>query len=101
MTFLLPQAVTDGVDLFNRTRTDIAATTTFAESAALEEGIYDVWCDTADIFTGVGTTNASLTTSNGYKVKSGNVVSHYVRKDHKIGVILAAGTATVSYHKVG
>lgn len=97
----LGEFVSDVVDLYNRTQATLALSTTADDTAALAEGTYDVWCD-AECFLSVAPTDATgVTTANGYILQANTVITLYVRQDHKIGGIVASGTATLSYHKIG
>lgn len=93
-------AVHDAVVIEGSTQGTLALSTTGAETAALREGIYDVWC-TADCFIKVGTTASDVTTSNGYVLLAGNVIPVLIREDRKLGGVVGTGTATLSYHKTG
>lgn len=92
---------TDSLDLENGAATTLALSTSAAQTAALSEGIYDVWCTTAaDMFISVGPTATGVTTANGYLVRSGTTARVRVREGSKIGAIVASGTPTLAYHKV-
>lgn len=91
---------TDAVDIYGYARVDVSTSTTAAQSAALEEGIYDIWAG-VDTYIKVHTTANDVTTSNGYLLRANNTMPIYVRGNHKIGGILASGTGTLSYHRVG
>lgn len=92
--------VTDSIDLFDKTRTDVSLTTTAAQSAALDEGVYDIWT-TADTYIRIATDASGVTTANGYLLRANNTIPVFVRQNHKIGGILASGTGTLSIHEVG
>jgi len=95
-----PAAISDVVDLEGNARVNISTSSTGAQSAALEEGIYDVWSD-VDCYLKVATTANDVTTSNGYLLRANNTIPVFVRRNSKIGVILASGTGTLSYHLIG
>lgn len=82
-----------------RVRVDIALSTTAAQSAALDEGIYDVW-STVDTFIRVNPTANDVTAATGYLLRANVTVPLYVRSGSKIGGILSSGTGTLSYHRV-
>lgn len=92
--------VNDPADLEGNAQiTPVSVSTTGAQSAALTEGIYDVWAD-ADVYIKVATTANDVTTSTGYLLVSGNVVPILIREGRKIGGILASGTGTLRAHRV-
>lgn len=92
--------VNDPADLEGNAQiTPISVSSTGAQSAALTEGIYDVWCD-VDVYLKVGDTASDVTTSTGYLLVAGNVVPLIVRDQKKIGGILASGTGTLRAHRV-
>lgn len=93
-------AVSDAIDLYSNSRTDIATSTVAAQSAALTEGLFDVWSD-VDCYIKVNPTASDVTAANGYLLRANNTVVVFVRPGHKIGAILAVGTGTLSYHRVG
>jgi hypothetical protein len=79
----------------------VSLTTTAAQSSALEEGLYDLWTS-ADCYIKVATTANDVTTGNGYLLRSSvTLPSVLIRTGDKIGGIVASGTGTLSYHKVG
>ncbi len=92
--------VSDIADIRGHQQHTLALTTAAAQTAALEEGIYDVLSD-ADCFIKVWPTANDVTTSTGYFLKASNVITIRVLKDDKIGGIVASSTATFSYHRVG
>lgn len=92
-------AVTDHIDIEGNAQAQLSLSTTAAQTAALTEGIYDIWCD-VDCYIKVAPTADDVTTSTGYLLRADNTVPLIVRKDSKIGGIVASGTATFSYHKV-
>lgn len=95
--------VTDSISLSGNAQASVALSTTEAVSAALDSGVYDVWC-ASDCYLKVATaalhTATPVTTSNGYLLRAGNTVPIYVPDQEKIGGIVASGTTTLYYHKV-
>lgn len=80
----------------------LALSTSAAQTAALAEGIYDIWCTTAaDMLIKVATTANDVTAANGYLVRSGTTFRCRIRTGSKIGAIVGSGTPTLAYHKVG
>lgn len=77
---------------------DIATSTTAAETAALQGGVYDVSC-TVDCFIRVGVNTPALTQANGYPIYANNVVPVLVWDGDTIGVI-SATAGTFRAHKV-
>lgn len=68
--------------------------------ARLDPGVYDVWCD-VDVFIKVGQSAANdVTTANGYKIVTPNVVPIQITSASYLGAI-AGGAGTLKYHKVG
>lgn len=79
----------------------LSLSTSAAQTSVLPEGLYDLWT-TADCYIKVATTANNVTTSTGYLLRSGvTLPSVLIRGVDKIGGIVASGTATLSYHKVG
>jgi hypothetical protein len=83
---------------------ELSLTTTAAQTAALNEGLYDIMA-TADAFVKTGATANDVTTSStgvGRKIAAGVWLPN-VRVDEgmKLGGIVASGTATLYYQKVG
>lgn len=70
-----------------------------AQTGALGQGLYDLWCDTVDLNVKVNTTANDVTLLTGYKIYTGNVVRVVVGDGDKIGAI-AAAAGTLNYHKV-
>lgn len=85
--------------LGNARMADVALSTTAAQSAALNEGVYDLW-STADTYIKVATTATDVTTTTGYLIRANTTVPFYVPQGAKIGGILASGTGTLSGHGV-
>lgn len=92
-------SVTDAIDLFGNAQGTVSLSTTGAQSAALAEGLYDVWC-ADDVYIKIDPTASDVTTSTGYLLRAGNTIPLIVRQSHKIGGVLASGTSTLCYHKV-
>lgn len=91
--------VTDAIDIEGLAQATLAVSASEAATAALTEGIYDVWCD-VDVWLKVGTTVTGVTSSNGYLLRANNTVPLFVRDQSKIGAI-AGGNGTLRFHKVG
>ena len=92
--------VADTIDIEGETQATLAFSSTATQTAALTEGVYDLWTDQT-VYIEVGTAAAAVTSSNGYIIYSGNVISARIRKDSKIGAVRSATSGTLSYHKVG
>lgn len=90
--------VIDAVDLEGYAQASTSVSAIAAQTAALAEGIYDVWCD-VDVYLKVAPTANDVTTSTGYLLRANNTVSVLIRKNSKIGAI-AGGAGTLRYHKV-
>lgn len=74
------------------------AVTPAAQTAVLEGGLYDIWCD-VDIHIKVAVIANDVTTSTGYLLRANNTVPLMLPQDgEKIGAIGAVGT--LRYHKV-
>jgi hypothetical protein len=93
-------AGTDSLDLENNSAATLALSTSAAQSAALTEGVYDIWCSTGDCFVRVAPTATGVTAANGYLLRASITIRVRVREGSKIGAIVASGTPTLSYHKV-
>jgi len=92
--------VSDWADLEGNTQGTVTSATTAAQSAALTEGVYDIWCD-QDTYVAVGTAaSTGLTTTTGYLLRQGNTMPVLVRQNSKIGAIMSTATGTLSYFKV-
>jgi len=92
--------VNDPADLEGNAQiTPVSLSTTGADSAALSEGIYDVWCD-VNCYIKVGDTPNDVTTSTGYLLVAGNVVPLIIRQGKKLGGVVSTGTGTLSAHRV-
>lgn len=95
------QRVSDAIDIEGRAQANFAVSTSPAQSAALAEGLYDVWCDDADCYLKVATVANDVTTSTGYRLKQTAIVPVLVRDGSKIGAVTATGSGTLRYHMVG
>lgn len=91
------QAVAQVVSLKDNARVDVAVSAAAAQSAALTNGVYDVWC-TVDVYLKVNTTANDVTTANGYLLRANTTVAFYVPEGNRIGAI-AGGAGTLSYHR--
>lgn len=92
------QAVAQVVALKNNARVDVAVSGVAAQSAALSNGVYDVWC-TVDAYLKVATTANDVTTANGYLLRANTTVAFFVSEGDRIGAI-AGGAGTLSYHRI-
>lgn len=90
--------VTEYVDLEGRVAATLAVSAVAAQTAVLDEGVYDIWC-TVDAYVKVATTANDVTTANGYLIRANNTVPVLVRTGSRIGAI-AGGAGTLSYHMV-
>ena len=90
----------DFLDIYTFSQATLAISAVAAQTAALDEGIYDVWCNEAEVFVRIDATATGVTTGNGYPIKIGNVLSFQIRPNHRIGAILASGSGTLRYHRV-
>ena len=82
----------------NAQGTSLATSGTAAQTAALDGGLYDVWCD-VDVYLKVATTANDVTTSTGYLLRANNTIALLIPQDlEKIGAI--GGVGTLRYHKV-
>jgi len=71
-----------------------------AQTAALLEGVYDLWSD-VDCWIKVATTANDVTAVTGYLLRALISIPLIVRANRKIGAITEGGAGTLSYHKVG
>lgn len=78
----------------------VALSTTAAQSAALTEGVYEVWC-ASDFYLKNALDASDVLTTTGLLVKANIIKPIIVREGTKLGAILAASTATMFYHRVG
>lgn len=90
----------NALDLEGNAAATLALSTSAAQTAALGEGAYEVWCD-ADCFLKVAPTANDVTTSNGFLLKANTPRTLMVRGNSKIGGIVSTGTPTLRYHRVG
>lgn len=95
-----PNRVTDCVHLAGESQDNFSTSTTAAQSAALAGGVYDVWA-AEDTYIKVAATANDVTVATGYLIPANQIIPVYVPKDHKIGGILATGTGTLRFHRVG
>lgn len=79
---------------------DLALSNAMAQTAALVEGFYEVYCASA-AFVAVAQDNTGMTTSTGYPLLAGEKKILKVRGGSKIGGILASSTATLLIMQVG
>jgi hypothetical protein len=84
--------VADFVDIEGDAQGQLATSTSGAHTAALTEGIYDIWA-TAD-------SASDVTTSTGYLLRANQTIPFFVTQGNKIGAILASGSDTLRYHRV-
>lgn len=91
--------VTDAISLSGFSQVTVSLSTAAAQSAALTDGIYDVWCD-VDCYIKVAATANDVTTSTGYLLRANNTIPVIVPDQEKIGGIVASGTGTLTYHRV-
>lgn len=91
--------VGDALDLENGAAVTLAVSAAAAQTPVLAEGRYDVWC-TVDVLLKVAATANDVTAANGYLLRTGSTRTIAVRVGSRIGAI-AAGSGTLSYHKVG
>lgn len=91
--------VSDAISLSGNTQGAVSLSTTAAQSAALSAGVYDVWAD-VDCYIKVAATANDVTTSTGYLLLANNTIPIIVPDQERIGGIVAAGTGTLSYHRV-
>ena len=85
------------VALKNNARVDVAVSTAAAQSAALSNGVYDVW-STVDVFLKVNATANDVTTGNGYLLRANTTLAFYVSEGDRIGAV-AGSAGTLSYHR--
>lgn len=102
----------DAINIKNRSQGNIALTANTAnKSVPLSAGQYDIWCD-ADVFVRIAPFRRGdvvtvapnraedVTTSNGYQIYAGSVVSFEVQEGDVIGAI-SASVSTTRYMQVG
>ncbi len=100
--FQHPQFVADCADLENYAQGTVSSATNAAQSAALQEGVYDIW-GTQDCYVKVNPTANDVTSATGYLLKAAAAlpVRILVRSNSKIGAIMATTAGVLSYHRVG
>lgn len=99
--FLHPDFVADALHLQGNSGAQLSLTTTADDTSALPGGIYAIW-STVDCYVSVHPTDATgVTTANGYLLRAGNTEQLYVPHNSLIGGIVAGGTGTLNYHKIG
>lgn len=91
--------VADFIDIENDAQGQVATSTIAAHSAALSEGVYDVW-SAVDTYIKVAASANDVTTSTGYLLRANQTIPVWVSNGNKIGGILVTGTSTLSYHRV-
>ena len=94
--------ITDSVAIAGYSQATLSVSNVAAQTgAALDPGLYDVWCNEADVYIKLAATANDVTTSTGYVVKAGNVTTLEVNASgYKLGGILAAGSGTLCYHRI-
>jgi hypothetical protein len=92
--------VNDAIYLENQVQQSFSISTVAAQSNPLEQGYYDVW-STLDCYLRVDETATGVTTSNGYILYGGNVITLFIDDMRSIGAITASGVGVLSFHKVG
>lgn len=86
------------VSLKNSARVDLSVSGTAAQTAALTNGVYDVW-STVDTFLKVAETADDVTTANGYLIRANTTIPVFIPEGNKLGAI-AGGTGTLSLHRI-
>lgn len=94
------QAVAQYIDIEGQAPGTVAFTGTAAQSAALEEGLYDVYVD-QNCYVKIAPTADDVTTVTGYLHLAGEVLTYLVRPASKIGAIRQSADGTLRYQKVG
>jgi len=95
-----PAFIANLVDLEGYAQATLSSATSAAQTAALIEGVYDVWCD-QDTYIKIGTTANDVTSGTGYLLRQNNTITALIRQNSKLGAIMSTATGTVVYHKVG
>lgn len=96
-----PNRAADCINLSGNAQATLSVSTTAADTAALPGGLYDLWCD-VDVYIKVASAADDVTTSTGYLLRANTTLPNvYIPNAEVIGGILASGTGTLSYHKVG
>ena len=98
----MPQLpISDCVDLEGNSQGQVALSGTVAQSVALDGGHYDVWYSGgADCYIGVSLDNSNMTTSTGYLLMAGNMVTLRIGQGKKLGGITAGSTGNLCYHRI-
>lgn len=91
--------VADFIDIENDAQGQVSTSTVGAQSAALAEGVYDVWA-TVDSYIKVAASASDVTTTTGYLLRANQTIPLWVSNGNKIGAVLASGTDTLRYHRV-
>lgn len=98
LSAFLPRLVSNALDIYGKTRVDMALTTAASASAALPEGRYAVWA-TEDAYIQVDPVGDSI--PFGYKIWKDSRVDVLVGRDHKIiAKTVSAVSAILSYHAI-
>lgn len=88
------------VDIEEQVPGTVAIAAGAAQSAALEEGLYDVHVN-QNCYVKVAPIANDVTAGTGYLQLANTVVTYLVRNQSKIGVIRDGADGTLRYHKVG
>lgn len=95
-----PQAVSLSKDI-EGTAQGTFAFDAAAQSSALAEGVYDVWCD-QDCYIKIAPTANDVTTSSGYLVlKNLSPLPFVVRANSKIGAIKKTSAGNLYFQQIG
>ena len=81
------------------TQQRLAVTTSEAVTGRIDAGDYDLWSN-VETYIRIGGDATGVTTSNGYVLFAGNVVTMRIDRGDQIGAI-GVGGGTLSYHRVG
>ena len=92
--------VSDVIRIGGYAQQTLSLSTTAAQTGQLREGIYDLWCD-EDCYIKCAADSSDVTTSNGYLLRANNTIPIAIERNERLGGIVASGTATLSYHRVG
>lgn len=88
------------LDIKDNTQQTVLLSTSGAQSTSLGVGIYAVDSDVA-CFIKVGSPASDVTAANGFPLYANTQLLLLVRENDRIGGIVAGGTGTLRYHKVG
>lgn len=95
--------ITDAARINGHSRVDVAISAVATQTGVLTEGIYDVWAD-VDCWLKMAITANDVTSAaganTGYMLKANNAVTFDIHGGDRIGVV-AGGSGTLSYHRVG